>query len=174
MKLVYGIAPSPFGQCLIALRGDKLAYPGFLEAEAVETLRGAGLREALSRNDAAAATAAERVFAGQPVETDARRTAFQQRVWAELLKIPTGETRTYSDIARTIGKSSAVRAVGTAIGRNPISYLVPCHGVVRSDGYRWGLTVKEKLLATENAPPRKSRERLNDAKRRIRFNHLYL
>ena len=86
---------------------------------------------------------------------DLRGTDFQKRCWRELLKIPYGETRSYADIARAIGKSSAVRAVGLANGQNPIAIIVPCHRVIGSDGsltgYGGGLDVKRKLLELEGA-----------------------
>jgi methylated-DNA-[protein]-cysteine S-methyltransferase len=83
-------------------------------------------------------------------------TPFQQRVWQELLRVPCGETATYGDIARRIGAPQSVRAVGAAIGRNPISIVVPCHRVVGSTGaltgYAGGLERKRALLARERAP----------------------
>lgn len=86
---------------------------------------------------------------------DIRATAFQLRVWKALRAIPRGETRSYSDVAREIGRPEAVRAVGSAIGANPIALAVPCHRVVGKDGsitgYRWGLDRKQKLLAAELA-----------------------
>ena len=86
---------------------------------------------------------------------DVRGTAFQERVWAELRKIPPGETRSYADIAAAIGDPKATRAVGTANGSNPVAVLVPCHRVIRSDGslggYAGGLERKRKLLAAEGA-----------------------
>lgn len=80
---------------------------------------------------------------------------FQIKVWEALLKIPAGHVTTYSDIAGTIGHPRAVRAVGTAVGRNPISWLIPCHRALRKTGalggYHWGLPVKRALLAWESA-----------------------
>lgn len=80
---------------------------------------------------------------------------FQIKVWEALLAIPSGQVTTYSDIARAIGHPRAVRAVGTAVGRNPISFLIPCHRALRRDGglggYHWGLPVKRALLAWEGA-----------------------
>ncbi|MEH2325178.1 MAG: bifunctional DNA-binding transcriptional regulator/O6-methylguanine-DNA methyltransferase Ada [Nostoc sp.] len=85
---------------------------------------------------------------------DIRGTAFQKQVWQALQKIPYGETRTYTDIARNIGKPQAVRAVGNACGANPIALIVPCHRVLQSDGslsgYRWGIERKQKLLTQES------------------------
>lgn len=84
---------------------------------------------------------------------DLRGTAFQQRVWRELQRIPRGETITYAELAARIGAPKAVRAVGTACGANPVAMVVPCHRVVRADGslggYAWGLERKECLLRGE-------------------------
>lgn len=85
-------------------------------------------------------------------------TPFQQKVWKALLDIPRGETRTYQEITQQINYAKAFRAVGSAIGRNPISLLIPCHRVVRANkslgGFRWGLDVKKALLSYENQPPK--------------------
>ncbi len=87
------------------------------------------------------------------VPLDIRGTVFQRRVWDALRRIPRGETRTYSDIAKAIGAPAAVRAVGSACGANPVALFVPCHRAVRRDGglggYAWGLATKEHLLALE-------------------------
>lgn len=84
---------------------------------------------------------------------DVQATAFQWRVWQELRRIPRGETRTYSDIARAIGQPTAARAVARACATNPAAVVIPCHRVVREDGglggYRWGLDVKTALLERE-------------------------
>ncbi|WP_040610301.1 methylated-DNA--[protein]-cysteine S-methyltransferase [Oceaniovalibus guishaninsula] len=80
---------------------------------------------------------------------------FQIQVWEALLRIPTGHVTTYGEIARAIGNPKAVRAVGTAVGRNPISWLIPCHRALRATGalggYHWGLPVKRAMLAHEAA-----------------------
>ena len=80
---------------------------------------------------------------------------FQIKVWEALLKVPSGHVTTYSEIAQSIGKPRAVRAVGTAVGRNPISFLIPCHRALRKSGglggYHWGLPVKRAILAWESA-----------------------
>jgi len=79
----------------------------------------------------------------------------QIKVWEALLAIPSGHVTTYSDIARLIGNPKATRAVGTAVGRNPVSWLIPCHRALRKSGalggYHWGLPVKRALLARESA-----------------------
>ena len=98
-------------------------------------------------------TAIDRPEAAPELPIDVRGTAFQEKVWQELRKIPLGQTRSYADIAAAVGQPGAVRAVGTANGSNPVSVLVPCHRVIRSDGslggYGGGLPNKVKLLAAE-------------------------
>jgi AraC family transcriptional regulator of adaptative response/methylated-DNA-[protein]-cysteine methyltransferase len=80
---------------------------------------------------------------------------FQIKVWEALLRIPSGHVTTYSEIAGAVGHSNAMRAVGTAVGRNPISWLIPCHRAMRKSGglggYHWGLPVKRAMLAWEAA-----------------------
>jgi AraC family transcriptional regulator of adaptative response/methylated-DNA-[protein]-cysteine methyltransferase len=90
---------------------------------------------------------------GIDLPLDVEATAFQWRVWQELSRIPAGETRTYGEVARAIGRPTATRAVARACATNPGSSVVPCHRVVGADGrlagYRWGLDRKKKLLETE-------------------------
>jgi methylated-DNA-[protein]-cysteine S-methyltransferase len=89
------------------------------------------------------------------LNTDGSGTAFEKQVWAELRKIPCGTTKSYGDIARTLGDTNLSRAVGTANGRNPIAIVVPCHRVIGADGsmtgYGGGLKRKEWLLRHEGA-----------------------
>ncbi len=151
----YGLADSPYGPCLLAERDQQLVYLGFLQAddEPLAVLTAAGLGQDFVRNDVRARQLADRVFAGEAVPTAPQGTAFQRAVWEALQAIPAGETRTYADIARTVGRPRATRAVGTAIGRNPLAWLIPCHRVIRQDGslggFRWGLPLKRRLLAEE-------------------------
>lgn len=90
---------------------------------------------------------------GRDIPVDVRGTAFQERVWDELRKIPPGETRSYTEIAAAAGNPAAVRAAGTANGANHVPVLIPCHCVVRSDGtlggYAYGLDIKRALLERE-------------------------
>ena len=85
---------------------------------------------------------------------DVHGTAFQARVWSALREIPAGQTRTYTEVARSIGRPTSARAVARACATNPVAVAIPCHRVIRSDGnlagYRWGITVKESLLAREH------------------------
>jgi O-6-methylguanine DNA methyltransferase len=109
----------------------------------------------------------EDFFQGRPVRFSvppdlSLGTPFQRRVWAALCKIPRGETRTYQGIAKKLGRPQAVRAVGAAVGANPIPFVVPCHRAVGADGslcgFAGGLAMKRRLLAMERAigynPPR--------------------
>jgi AraC family transcriptional regulator of adaptative response/methylated-DNA-[protein]-cysteine methyltransferase len=84
---------------------------------------------------------------------DVQATAFQRQVWQALQEVPYGETRTYADIAKAIGRPTASRAVANAIGSNPVAMVIPCHRIIRSDGglggYRWGIDRKEALLVCE-------------------------
>lgn len=88
-----------------------------------------------------------------PLPVDVRGTDFQRRVWQLLRRIPPGRTVTYGDLARSLGRPGAVRAVARACGANPVAIAIPCHRVVRSDGtlggYRWGARRKAQILTTE-------------------------
>lgn len=90
---------------------------------------------------------------GAQVPLDPQGSHFQQRVWGALRHIPSGQTRSYAQLAQAIGQAAALRAVGTACGANPVAVLIPCHRVLRSDGtlggYHWGLELKRQLLQRE-------------------------
>ena len=117
----------------------------------------------LSENPSKTESAAQQIFNGRPPSQNGRDkltlylkgTNFQLKVWEALLRIPPTAVATYGDIAKMIGQPKASRAVGTAIGRNAVGYLIPCHRVIRSsgviDGYRWGSTRKKAILAWESA-----------------------
>jgi AraC family transcriptional regulator of adaptative response/methylated-DNA-[protein]-cysteine methyltransferase len=102
-----------------------------------------------------AVSAVERPSQMPDLPLDVAGTAFQQKVWAELRRIPAGETRSYAQIAAAVGSPGAVRAAGSANGANNVAVLIPCHRVIRSDGtlggYAYGLDRKEKLLKLEQA-----------------------
>lgn len=164
MKLGYTIAKSSLGKVLVAAteRGVSAVYLGEDESKLV-----AELREEYPRAEiVAASNGFERWVKevllrveGRPphleLPLDLQATAFQRRVWKELQRIPRGRTRTYSQVARSLGQPRAVRAVARACATNPVSVVVPCHRVIRQDGalagYRWGLSRKEQLLASERA-----------------------
>jgi AraC family transcriptional regulator of adaptative response/methylated-DNA-[protein]-cysteine methyltransferase len=164
MKIEYTIARSPLGKVLVAAteRGVSAIYLGDAQNKLV-----AELREEYPRAEISPATGNVRRWVreivqrieGKPAQVelplDLQATAFQRRVWQELQRIPRGKTRTYSEVARALGRPKAVRAVARACATNPVSIVVPCHRVIREDGslagYRWGLNRKEQLLATERA-----------------------
>jgi AraC family transcriptional regulator, regulatory protein of adaptative response / methylated-DNA-[protein]-cysteine methyltransferase len=164
MKIGYTIAKSPLGKVLVAAteRGVSAVYLGDAESALISELR-----EEYPRAEIAPAPDAFQRWVGEIVQRiegkqprmelplDLQATAFQRRVWQELQRIPRGRTRTYSQVARSLGQPKAVRAVARACARNPVSIVVPCHRVIREDGalagYRWGISRKEQLLAQERA-----------------------
>lgn len=164
MKIEYTIAKSPLGKVLVAAteRGVSAVYLGDAHNQLVAELREEYPRAEISpaaHNSQRWVREIVQRIEGKPAQEDLpldlQATAFQRRVWQELQRIPRGSTRTYSQVARALGKPKAVRAVARACATNPVSVVVPCHRVVREDGslagYRWGLTRKEQLLATERA-----------------------
>jgi AraC family transcriptional regulator, regulatory protein of adaptative response / methylated-DNA-[protein]-cysteine methyltransferase len=164
MKIGYTVAKSPLGKVLVAAteRGVSAVYLGDTESTLI-----AELREEYPRAEIAPAADSfqrwvreivQRIEGKRPrleLPLDLQATAFQRRVWQELQRIPRGRTRTYSQVARSLGQPKAVRAVARACAMNPVSIVVPCHRVIREDGtlagYRWGLSRKEQLLAQERA-----------------------
>jgi AraC family transcriptional regulator of adaptative response/methylated-DNA-[protein]-cysteine methyltransferase len=160
----YGLADSPFGTCMIAENPRGICYLGF--AVAATERYGPGLlrkrwpNAALARDDATAGRLAERIFSrhatsGQPLQAHVRGTAFQVRVWQALLAIEPGTLVSYGRLATVLGKPGAARSVGTAIGQNPLSYLIPCHRVIRETGlmggYHWGIERKRAMIIRESA-----------------------
>lgn len=163
----YGFHPSPFGTALVmatdrGLAGLAFADPGE-ERAAFEDMSGRWPAAAYVEDAAATAPYAARVFdptlwsADRPLRLVMIGSDFEVRVWQTLLRIPAGRATTYSDIARHIGNPNAARAVGAAVGRNPISFVVPCHRVLGRTGdlcgYHWGLTRKKAILGWESGLP---------------------
>jgi AraC family transcriptional regulator of adaptative response/methylated-DNA-[protein]-cysteine methyltransferase len=111
----------------------------------------------------AAACKAEQPHLGTALPLDIQGTAFEERVWQALRQIPPGETLSYSEVAKAIGKPKAVRAVASACAKNPVAVAIPCHRVIGSDGklhgYRWGLKRKQALLDREKKLPGHSQEK---------------
>lgn len=159
----HGCAPTPFGTgvFLIAPRGlSALAFadPGE-EASALADLAGRFPEARLVRDDAVAADFAARIFdaaAGEAaIPLALYGTPWRRQVWRALLRIPPGRTVSYGDIAGEVCTLKASRAVGAAVGANPVSWLIPCHRVLSSDGrltgYHWGVPRKRAMLAYEAA-----------------------
>ena len=164
LDMVWGAAPSPFGTAVLVVTEYGLAGIGFADGEksiqtAFEDLRDRWPNARFSRDDAKVAPVAQRVFepsrwdADQPVKVVLIGTDFEVKVWETLLKIPVGRATTYQSVAEHIGKPTASRAVGAAVGKNPISFVVPCHRVVGSTGaltgYHWGVPRKRAILGWE-------------------------
>jgi AraC family transcriptional regulator of adaptative response/methylated-DNA-[protein]-cysteine methyltransferase len=142
------VAATRKGVCRLSFgRGREELERLFPNAELVE---GGAEFEALVRRVIAAV---DNPASGRDIPVDVRGTAFQERVWRELRKIPPGETRSYAEIAAAAGNPKAVRAAGSANGANHVPVLIPCHRVVRSDGslggYAYGLDIKQTLLERE-------------------------
>ena len=163
MRIGYTLASTSLGKVLVAAteRGVSAVYLGETEGSLVESLREEYPRAELFRSAGEDRWLQEilRRVEGAPASLDlpldVQATVFQRRVWQELQKIPRGATRTYTQVARALGKPRSVRAVARACATNPVSIVVPCHRVIRSDGtlagYRWGLERKQKLLEREAA-----------------------
>jgi len=161
LEIFWGVHSTPFGPALFALSQRGLCELDFLpdqrcpELTPEEALRqkwpGARLIESPERT----AFLPEQIFSTRPgpLTLYLQGTNFQLQVWQALLRIPEGQMTTYGAIARWLGKEQASRAVGSAVGQNPLSYLIPCHRVLRGDGgiggYAGGLTRKRILLASE-------------------------
>lgn len=154
----YSFANSNFGKLLIASTEKGICYCQFVEEEHVSILnvekyfpyaqiiRG-------SDNLQTQATDLLKDKNTTSIVLHLKCTPFQLKVWRALLQIPFGHTITYANLSKEIGNPSAARAVGTAVGSNPVAYLIPCHRVVRSDGgfggYRWGIERKKAILDWE-------------------------
>jgi AraC family transcriptional regulator of adaptative response/methylated-DNA-[protein]-cysteine methyltransferase len=163
LVLHYGFHPSPFGTALVivaprGLAGLALADTG-KERAALKDMQGRWPKAKYIEDSAATAPVAARIFdvrlwrPDQPLRVVLLGTDFEVRVWETLLKIPMGRFTTYSDIACKIEKPKAARAVGAAVGKNPVSFVVPCHRVIGKSGeltgYHWGLTRKRAMLGWE-------------------------
>ncbi|MFP3545675.1 bifunctional helix-turn-helix domain-containing protein/methylated-DNA--[protein]-cysteine S-methyltransferase [Rhizobium sp. SIMBA_035] len=165
LTIRYGFHTSPFGVALVMATDRGLAGLAFSdlgdEAACLEDMTCRWPNAEYVEDRQATAPYAERIFqpgkwsSEQPLRVVLIGTDFQVRVWESLLKIPFGKAVTYSDIANDIGNPKAMRAVGAAVGANPISFVVPCHRALGKSGaltgYHWGLTRKRAMLGWESA-----------------------
>lgn len=159
LQLRYGWHDSPFGECLIVTTARGvcgLAFNGTGSREETMADLRSSLDEAELVEDAAATRPhAEAAFGGGDVHLVLRGTPFQLKVWEALMRIPEGAVLTYSDLAARIGAPGSARAVAGAVARNPVSWLIPCHRVIRNSGtisgYRWHPDKKRLILAWEAA-----------------------
>jgi len=179
LTIRYGLHFTPFGKCLIASTERGICHLSFVqtsEGSAIDNLVADWKQAQMIEDYASTAPLIARIFPDHetgfaseqatgfdtqqtllnpPLSLHLRGTNFQIKVWEALLNIPTGSVTTYEHIAAQIGNPNAVRAVGTAVGHNPIAVLVPCHRVIRKTGefgnYRYGAAKKKALLAREYA-----------------------
>ncbi|MEE4217224.1 MAG: methylated-DNA--[protein]-cysteine S-methyltransferase [Xanthomonadales bacterium] len=160
VKLCYGFGACPFGEALVSWSGRGINFLGFCGEKSREQV----LDELISRLSNAdfrgdpegAQKWLDTIFesAGtQPVSLWLRGSPFQLKVWEALLAIPEGANATYGQIAKRVGSPGASRAVGRAVGSNPVSWIIPCHRVIRQlgelGGYRWGTTTKSAMIGLE-------------------------
>jgi AraC family transcriptional regulator, regulatory protein of adaptative response / methylated-DNA-[protein]-cysteine methyltransferase len=160
LHIAYGFHPTPFGECLIAMTDKGICHLAFIDEHTrvaeFAAFESKWLASKRYLDPVATAPVVAQIFQEQhpqKVHLLVQGTNFQLKVWEALLKIPAGAVTTYQHIAESIQNAGAVRAVGTAIGQNPVAYLIPCHRVIRKEGvvgqYHWGSTRKRALLGME-------------------------
>ena len=165
LRIGYGIHPTPFGDCLLATTPRGICALSFhnpteIEAALIE-LRQRWAGASIEPDPTTTGTLVAQIFPKPPEQQPAplhllvQGSNFQLRVWEALLRLPVGTATTYGDLAERIGAPRAARAVGSAVGQNPVAYLIPCHRVIRASGvlgeYRWGALRKQALLGWEAA-----------------------
>lgn len=163
LEVRYGVADTPFGHCLVARTERGICGLSFVERngenEAIVNLRKRWSRALFRLDQRMANDTVKQIFSAakrandKPLTIFLQGTNFQLKVWEALLRIPPGKAATYSDIAEAVGAPSAVRAVGSAIGNNPVAFVIPCHRVLRKSGafgeYQWGAERKQAILGWE-------------------------
>jgi AraC family transcriptional regulator of adaptative response/methylated-DNA-[protein]-cysteine methyltransferase len=169
LRIGYGIHPTPFGPSLLAQTDRGLCHLVFMDSnsgtakrEAVEALRSDWPGATLTEAPRETAELAQAIFypgnsspPPAPLSLFLKGTNYQIKVWAALLRIPPGAVTTYGRLAKALGAPRSARAVGSAVAKNPVAYLIPCHRVIRGMGaigeYRWGSVRKKALLGWEAA-----------------------
>lgn len=172
VEIAYGIHPTPFGEVLVATTHRGICRMGFLaatpEADILALLAAEWPRSTLHHQPEATRYAVEALFEPKnnaspgALSLHVRGTNFQLNVWRALLMIPDGQLASYSHIAQLLGAPKSSRAVGNAVGANPVALWIPCHRVIQQSGalggYRWGLEVKRQVQAWEAAQHLESQE----------------
>jgi len=162
LAFTWGVAPTPFGEAVLLIAPRGLSALAFADPDVeagFEDLRSRFPAADYARDDAEARAWSERIFArggdGGPLPLALYGTPWQRQVWRALMSIPAGETTTYKAIANEVCTPKAARAVGAAVGANPVSWLIPCHRVIATNGqltgYHWGVERKRAMLAYEAA-----------------------
>jgi AraC family transcriptional regulator of adaptative response/methylated-DNA-[protein]-cysteine methyltransferase len=161
IDIAYGVHATPFGNCLLAVTDRGICSMSFVEDninQLLAELQSHWKNARIEKNELKTKPFAENIF-NAPAKTAinllVRGTAFQVKVWEALLKIPFGAVTSYQTIANIIGNPNGMRAVGSAVGANPVAYLIPCHRVIRREAiigqYRWGSLRKIALIGWEKA-----------------------
>lgn len=164
IEIEYGFHKTPFGLCLIAITQKGVCHFSFANPSqeiALKQLQLEWPKSNLVLNEISTQNIVSTIFqtkkSNQTIQFDLflKGTEFQLKVWKALVSLKTGQTASYSDIAHLIEQPTAVRAVATAIAKNPIAYLIPCHRVIKKSGeihkYRWGSERKKELLDYESS-----------------------
>lgn len=160
LMINYSVVNSPFGMLILASTAKGICHMAFEadEKEAFARLVDKFPKASFEQRSDVMQQNALKIFEGDGLQLDRiklhlKATDFQLKVWQSLLKIPAGQLTTYGHLAREIGSPSASRAVGTAIGKNPIAFLIPCHRVIQASGqlggYMWGTTRKAAIIGWE-------------------------
>jgi AraC family transcriptional regulator, regulatory protein of adaptative response / methylated-DNA-[protein]-cysteine methyltransferase len=168
VEIDFGFAETPFGEALIAETKRGICHLSFVDDEgrnsARDLLASQWPNAKLHRDDQQAAERATKIFnrdrdvkSSRPLRAFVRGTEFQLRVWRALLQVPAGSLTTYGRLAEAIGQSQAARAVGSAVGANPIAFIIPCHRVIRETGalghYHWDPIRKRAIVGWELSSP---------------------
>ena len=165
LEIAYGMHPTPFGECLLAVTERGICGLGFINGEsrqdAVADLQGDWEGAILKESKEETKTYLDKIFAPNPPDDNLsarlflRGSNFQIKVWTALLRIPFGSVCSYGDIAAYLGQPGAARAVGNAVAANPVAYIIPCHRVIRNIGvfgdYRYGSARKKAMIGWEAA-----------------------
>jgi AraC family transcriptional regulator of adaptative response/methylated-DNA-[protein]-cysteine methyltransferase len=166
VDIVYGFHPSPFGECLLALTVRGICFLAFTDGSprsALALLRRDWANSILHEDREATRLVLERIFPPlpfapvtplqQPINLHLLGTNFQIKVWEALVRLPAGAVTSYARLAEGVGSVNAAQAVGNAVARNPVAYLIPCHRVIQSTGgfggYRYGAARKQAILGRE-------------------------
>jgi AraC family transcriptional regulator of adaptative response/methylated-DNA-[protein]-cysteine methyltransferase len=169
VNITYGFHPTPFGECLLALTGRGICFLAFVDGDrqsALEQLKFDWVNANLREDPSTTRPVVQQIFTPRPemypssrepkaILLHLRGTNFQIKVWEALLHLPSGAATSYEALADQVCSGKAARAVGNAVSRNPVAYLIPCHRVLQKAGgfgnYRYGLARKQAILGWENA-----------------------
>jgi AraC family transcriptional regulator of adaptative response/methylated-DNA-[protein]-cysteine methyltransferase len=179
VALEYGFGETPFGQALVSWSSRGMSFLGFCRETGAQStlaeLRALWSNATFSERPDQARAWLNAVFAAshdQPIRLWLRGSRFQLKVWEALLAIPEGSHASYGALARYVGQPAAARAVGSAVGANPLAWIIPCHRVIQQvgalGGYRWGTVTKQAMIGYEAA--RSQPSGINSQSRQVHVN----